>query len=289
MREGGRLWVRLALLLPLTGLLAVCFTVPLFIMLLVSLSRSALQQFEWAFTLESYVRFVSDPFYWQVLGDTLWLGVLVTAVTLVLGYPVAYHLAYTRTRWKPLLLVFVLSPLLVGIVIRCYGWMILLADRGLVNATLVERGVVAKPLPLMYNRFGVALALVHVFLPFMLLSLTGVLKRIDPALLEGAMTLGASPARAFWEVTAPLSLPGVLAGSLLVFSLAISSFVVPILLGGFKVYVLPIIVYEQVLSVFDWPFGAVNAIVLLVISLAIIAGYIRVSERAMRGLAGGPA
>ena len=115
-----------------------------------------------------------------------------------MGYPVAYHLALTRTRWKALLLVCVLSPLLVGIVIRCYGWMILLADRGLINGTLVEHGWLARPLPLMYNRFCVGVALVHVFLPFMILSLTGVIKRIDPALLEAGVSLGASPARTFW-------------------------------------------------------------------------------------------
>jgi putative spermidine/putrescine transport system permease protein len=178
----------------------------------------------------------------------------------------------------------VLSPLLVGIVVRCYGWMILLADRGLINASLVEGGWIAKPLPLMYNAFGVGIALVHVFLPFMVLSLTGVLKRIEPELLEASMTLGASPWRTFLEVTLPLSLPGILAGSLLVFSLAISSFVVPILLGGFKVQVLPMIVYEQMLSVFDWPFGAANAFVLLTLSLAIIAVYIKVTDRALRGV-----
>jgi putative spermidine/putrescine transport system permease protein len=284
MNEGPRLWVRVALLLPFTALLAVFFTAPLGIMAAVSLSRQSFGRFEWAFTLKNYTRFVTDAFYWGVLGDTLWLGLAVTAAALLLGYPVAYHLARTRTRWKPLLLVFVLSPLLVGIVIRCYGWMILLADRGLINGTLTEHGWLARPLPLMYNKFGVGIALVHVFLPFMVLSLTGVIKRIDPALLEAGMTLGASPARTFWEVTLPLSMPGILAGSLLVFSLAISSFVVPVLLGGFKVYVLPIIVYEQILSVFDWPFGAANAFILLLISLALIAGYVKITERALRGI-----
>jgi len=284
MREGPRLWVRVALLLPLTGILAVFFTVPLLLMAAVSVSHQSFGRFEWAFTLRSYTRFLTDAFYLGVLWDTLWLGLVVTAAALLLGYPLAYHLARTRTRWKPVLLVFILSPLLVGIVIRCYGWMILLADRGLINATLVDHGWLARPLPLMYNRFGVGVALVHVFLPFMVLSLTGVIKRIDPALLDASMSLGASPGRAFWEVTLPLSLPGILAGSLLVFSLAISSFVVPVLLGGFKVYVLPIIVYEQILSVFDWPFGAATAFILLVISLGIIAGYIKVTERALRGL-----
>src|SRR5689334_18049030 len=276
---------RLLLLLPFTALLGVFFAAPLLLMVLISVSRQSFGEMQWAFTLHHYARFFSDAYYVGVLWDTLVLGAIVTVVSLLLGYPVAYHLARTRSRLKPLLLVAILSPLLVGIVIRCYGWMILLADRGLINATLVERGWIARPLPLMYNRFGVAVALVHVFLPFMVLSLTGVLKRIDPHVLEAAMTLGASPGRTFLEVTLPLSLPGILAGSLLVFSLAISSFVVPVLLGGFKVQVLPMIVYEQVLSVFDWPFGAANAFVLLIISIALIAGYIRLTERALRGIA----
>src|SRR5215471_15910123 len=275
---------RVLLLGPYVLLLALFFATPLALMLLISLSRQSFGQLEWTPTLQHYVRFFTDAYYLGVLGDTLWLGAITTAVALLLGYPLAYHLARTRSRWKPLLIVCILSPLLVGIVIRCYGWMILLADRGLINATLVEHGWIRKPLPLMYNRFGVTVALLHVFLPFMVLSLTGVLKRLDPHLLEAAMTLGASPARAFLEVTLPLSLPGILAGSLLVFSLAISSFVVPILLGGFKVQVLPMIIYEQMLSVFDWPFGAANAFVLLAICVLLIAAYIQATERALRGI-----
>jgi putative spermidine/putrescine transport system permease protein len=275
---------RVLLLSPYTLLLVAFFVAPLALMLMISVSRQSFGEMEWTFTVHHYARFFSDGFYLGVLWDTLLLGVIVTAICLLLGYPLAYHLALTRSRWKPILIVFILSPLLVGIVIRCYGWMILLADRGLINATLMERGWLTKPLPLMYNRFGIAVGLVHVFLPFMVLSLTGVLKRIDPALIEASKTLGASPRRAFVEVTLPLSLPGILAGSLLVFSLAISSFVVPILLGGFKVQVLPMIVYEQILSVFDWPFGAANAFVLLVISVALIGLYIKVTERALRGI-----
>src|SRR5215510_4290362 len=272
------------LLGPLVVLLVVFFSAPLVLMLVTSFARESFGQITWQPTLHQYARFFSDTFYLGVLGDTLVLGAITTVAALLMGYPLAWHLARTRSRWKPLLIVFILSPLLVGIVIRCYGWMILLADRGLINATLVEHGWIRKPLPLMYNTFGVTVALVHVFLPFMVLSLTGVLKRIDPQLIEASQTLGASPARAFLEVTLPLSLPGILAGSLLVFSLAISSFVVPILVGGFKVHVLPMVVYEQVLSVFDWPFGAANAFVLLVIAVALIALYIKVTERALRGI-----
>src|SRR5215470_13718991 len=272
------------LLGPLVVLLVVFFSAPLVLMLITSFAQESFGQIAWHPTLHQYARFFSDAFYLGVLGDTLLLGALATVAALLMGYPLAWHLARTRSRLKPFLLVFVLSPLLVGIVIRCYGWMILLADRGLVNALLMDAGWRAKPLPLMYNRFGVVVALVHVFLPFMVLSLTGVLKRLDPHVLEAAMTLGASPVRAFLEVTLPLSLPGILAGSLLVFSLAISSFVVPILLGGFKVQVLPMIIYEQMLSVFDWPFGAANAFVLLALCVLLIAAYIRATERALRGI-----
>ena len=297
---------RALLLGPYVLLLGVFFLAPLALMLAISFSRQSYGQLEWSFTPQHYVHFFTDAYYLGVLGDTLWLGLLTTVASLLLGYPLAYHLALGGAQrlgmgaavsliffpilvifivfLKPLLIVFILSPLLVGIVIRCYGWMILLADRGLINESLVRAGWLAKPLPLMYNKFGVTLALVHVFLPFMVLSLTGVLKRIEPQLLEASQTLGASPRRAFFEVTLPLSLPGILAGSLLVFSLAISSFVVPILVGGFKVHVLPMVVYDQVLSVFDWPFGAANAFVLLVISVALIGVYIKVTERALRGI-----
>src|SRR5437763_11795235 len=213
---------RVLLLLPFTALLGVFFAAPLVLMMLISVSRQSFGELQWTFTLHHYARFFSDAYYVGVLWDTLVLGALVTVVSLLLGYPLAYHLARTSPRVKPLLLMAILSPLLVGIVIRCYGWMILLPDRGLINATLIEHGWLARPLPLMYNRCGVAVALVHVFLPALVLSLTGVLKRIDPHVLEAAMTLGASPPRAFLEVTLPLSLPGILAGSLPVVSLAIA-------------------------------------------------------------------
>jgi putative spermidine/putrescine transport system permease protein len=219
-----------------------------------------------------------------MLGQSVWLGLLTTLLTLLLGYPLAYHLAFTRSRFKPLLLFFLISPLLVGVVIRCYGWMILLADSGLINQWLKGSGVAPGGLPLMYNTFGIVLALVHVFLPYMVLSIVGVLRRIDPALVEAAQNLGASRPRILWEVIWPLTIPGVAAGCLLVFSLAISSYVVPILLGGFKVLLLPIVIYDQMLSLYDWPFGAANAMVLLAISLVILVAYFGLVDRLSRRL-----
>ncbi len=196
---------RVLLLGPYVLLLTVFFVAPLLLMLAISFSRQSYGQLDWAFTPQHYIHFFTDAYYLSVLADTLWLGVITTAVSLLLGYPLAYHLALTRSRWKPLLIVFILSPLLVGIVIRCYGWMILLADRGLINETLVQRGWLSKPLPLMYNKFGVVIALVHVFLPFMVLSLTGVLKRIEPQLIEASQTPARWRASGFDAHVVPLS------------------------------------------------------------------------------------
>lgn len=274
-------WTPFLLLLPAVVILAAFLTVPLAYFGVQSFQTN---DFDPTWTLENYERFLTDSFYLRMLGQTLWLGLLTTAITLLLGYPLAYHLATTGSRWKPLLLFFLISPLLVGIVIRCYGWMILLADNGLINGFLKSSGLAPRGLPLMYNAFGIVVALVHVFLPYMVLSVAGVIRRIDPALVEAAQNLGATRPRIFWEIIWPMSLPGVVAGSLLVFSLAISSYVVPILMGGFKVLLLPIVIYDQMLSLFDWPFGAANAMVLLVISLLILLGYFRLVEGLTRRL-----
>ena len=179
---------------------------------------------------------------------------------------------------------FILSPLLVGIVIRCYGWMILLADRGLINETLVQRGWLAKPLPLIYNKFGVTLALVHVLWPFMVLSLTGGAQANRAPAHRGLPdSRGVAAPRLLRGDAAPVASrhPGRLASRLLARDQLVRG---AHLAGGFKVHVLPMVVYEQVLSVFDWPFGAANAFVLLLISVALIAVYIKVTERALRGI-----
>ena len=273
--------VPMLLLAPAVAVLAAFLTVPLVYFGAQSLQTNELVP---SWTLDNYTHFFGDSLYLRMLGQSIWLGVQTTLLTLVLGYPLAYHLAFTRSRFKPLLLFFLVSPLLVGVVIRCYGWMILLADNGLINQWLKGAGLAPGGLPLMYNTFGILLALVHVFLPYMVLSIVGVLRRIDPALVEAAQNLGASRPRILWEVIWPLTIPGVAAGCLLVFSLAISSYVVPVLLGGFKVLLLPIVIYDQMLSLYDWPFGAANAMVLLAISLVILVAYFGLVDRLSRRL-----
>jgi len=169
----------------------------------------------------------------------------------------------------------VLAPMLTGIVVRTFAWMALLSDKGVINQTLISLGIVTQPLKLMYNETGIVIGLVHIYVPFMVLTLTGVIGRIDECLEQAAENLGASPSRAFLEVTLPLSLPGILAGSLLVFALSISAYVTPILLGGFQIMTLPILIYQQISANFNVGFAAALGIVLLLISLLLVIAYNR--------------
>ena len=167
------------------------------------------------------------------------------------------------------------SRFLTGIVVRTFAWMTLLSDKGVINQTLISLGLISQPLKLMYTETGIVVGLVHIYVPFMVLTLTGVIGRIDERLEQAAENLGASPLRAFIEVTLPLSLPGILAGSLLVFALAISAYVTPILLGGFQIMTLPILIYQQISANFNVGFAAALGIVLLMISLLLVIAYNR--------------
>ncbi len=230
-----------------------------------------------AFTTRNYARIMNDPYYLEVIWTTLRIGLLTTLFALVIGYPLAHWMARIRSRaGHALLLMAVLAPMLTGIVVRTFAWMTLLSDKGVINQLLISAGLVEKPLPLMYNETGIVIGLVHIYVPFMVLTLTGVIGRIDERLEQAAENLGASPLRAFVEVTLPLSLPGILAGSLLVFALAISAYVTPILLGGFQIMTLPILIYQQISANFNIGFAAALGMILLVISLLLVLGYNRV-------------
>jgi putative spermidine/putrescine transport system permease protein len=176
----------------------------------------------------------------------------------------------------------VIAPMLTGIVVRTFAWITILSDKGVINATLMAAGLIATPLPLMYNELGTVIALVHIYVPFMVLTLAGVIGRIDERLEEAAMSLGASPLRAFIEVTLPLSLPGILAGSLLVFALAISAYVTPYLMGGQQVLTLPMLIYQQVAATFNLAFAGALGVVLLVVSIALVVAYNHVLGRMSR-------
>jgi len=228
-------------------------------------------------TTRHYGRLIADPFYLEVIWTTLRIGLLTTLIALAIGYPLAHWMARIKSRaGHALLLMAVLAPMLTGIVVRTFAWMTLLSDKGVINQTLTSLGLITQPLKLMYNETGIIIGLVHIYVPFMVLTLTGVIGRIDERLEKAAENLGASPLRAFLEVTLPLSLPGILAGSLLVFALSISAYVTPILLGGFQIMTLPILIYQQISANFNVGFAAALGMVLLMVSLALVVAYNRV-------------
>lgn len=223
------------------------------------------------YTLANYAAVLTDPFYLLLIARTVGLGVLVTAICLLLGYPLALRIARAGPRLKSALIAVTLSPLLINLVVRTYAWLVLLGDTGVVNHWLQGLGLIGAPLPLGGNTFSVVVGLVHICLPLMTLSLIGVLERIDTALVDAADSLGASRGRVLTRVVLPLSMPGIGAGSLLVFSFAISAFVTPALLGGNRVSTISTLIYEKFTFSANWPVGATLVMVLLVINFAVVA------------------
>ena len=262
-------------ILPSALLFALFFFLPIGLMAVMSvLTGNPVVMPKVAFTTKHYVRMIGDPFYLEVIWTTIRIGLVTTLVALAIGYPLAHWMARIKSRTgHALLLMAVLAPMLTGIVVRTFAWMTLLSDKGVVNQTLMSLGVIGQPLKLMYTETGIVVGLVHIYVPFMVLTLTGVIGRIDERLEQAAENLGASPLRAFLEVTLPLSLPGILAGSLLVFALAISAYVTPVLLGGNNVLTLPMLIYQQVSASFNLGFAGALGVVLLVVSLALVFAY----------------
>ncbi|HYC63711.1 MAG TPA: ABC transporter permease [Reyranellaceae bacterium] len=234
-------------------------------------------------TSRHYERFINDTagIFHDALWDTIRIGLTTTVVALLIGYPLAHWMARMQSRiGHALALMAVIAPLLTGIVVRTFAWMTILQDKGVINTTLISMGLIEKPLALMYNEFGTVVALVHIYVPFMVLTLTGVIGRIDERLEQAARSLGAGRLRAFVEVTLPLSLPGILAGSLLVFALSISAYVTPSLMGGTNVLTLPMLIAQQVMGTpFNPNFAGALGVILLSVCLAIVIAYNRILAR----------
>jgi putative spermidine/putrescine transport system permease protein len=206
------------------------------------------------------------------------------AVCLVVGFPVAYNLARGNPRWTGFLYTLVLSPLLVGVVVRTFGWLIILSGNGVANRFLRDIGLTDAPLRLMNNEFGVIVGLVHVMLPLMILPLLSSLQAVNPALELAARSLGASRWTAFRRITLPMCMPGIQAGTILVFVLAVSAYVTPIMLGGAQVRTMPVLIVQQLIDNFRWPFGAALALILAASVGSIVFVYARITSRFMRGL-----
>jgi putative spermidine/putrescine transport system permease protein len=260
------------------------FVLPFGVMALLSvLTGNPLQRADVTLTLRNYARMADDTLYLESLVSTLKIGAITTLTALLLGYPLAHWLARIHSRLgHALLLMAVIAPMLTGIVVRTFAWIAILSDRGVINSSLAGLGLTAAPLHLMYNEFGTIVALVHIYVPFMVLTLAGVIGAIDERLEDAARNLGASPMRAFVEVTLPLSLPGILAGSLLVSALAISAYVTPYLMGGQQVLTLPMLIYQQVAATFNAAFAGALGVLLLVVSVVLVIAYNHVLARLAR-------
>jgi putative spermidine/putrescine transport system permease protein len=222
------------------------------------------------FTISNYSYFLQDWFYRSVLLKTLIIGLLVTLITLIMGYPVAYYVIRIKPMYKEFFMILLLCPLLISVVIRAYGWFVILGNEGIVNKTLIGLGLISQPIKLLFNSTAIVIGLVHALLPFMTISIMSVLDRIRKELEEAAQGLGANRRQIFLRVTIPLSIPGIVAGSVIVFSLSIAYYVTPSILGGGGEHVMATLVGEQVISLLNWPFGSAIATILMVIMFLIV-------------------
>ena len=265
---GARGW---GLLLPAILLLLLAFMLPVGMLVPTSFRPYVpLVGITSGFTVGYYTRLLSDWYYLEIIGRTLALGLTVTLSTLVIGYPMAFFLARTRSRWRNWLTILVVFPLLLNLVVRTFGWIALLAQNGLVNQALQALGMVQEPLKLLFTFAGLLIALTHIFLPFMVLVLLGPIQNIPRDVEDAARVLGASWGGTFLRVTLPLSAPGILSGSILVFVLTISALVTPRLLGGPTYQVMSTLIYDEFLQRLNWPAGSAEALLLTLMVLALV-------------------
>lgn len=236
-------------------------------------------------TLEHYARFFSDPFYLSSLGLTVATGVLVALLSIAVSYPLAYLFWRSSRRARAWLLVLLLSPFYVNVVVKVFGWMVLLARFGLVNSALVGVGVMTSPSDLLDTYPGLVVVLVHRCVPYMVLLIAGSMEHIDITLLESARVCGSGTSRVFRRVILPLSIPGVLAGGILAFSLTVAAFVIPLLVGGAtgRQFV-SVLMYQSVSVTQNWNMGAAMGAILLVASIGTIAAASRTLKSSRLGM-----
>ena len=232
------------------------------------------------FTLAAYAAVVGDPYYWQVFGRTGWVALLATALCLVVGAPEAVVLHRMRPPWRSVFLLVILAPLLVSVVVRAFGWSLVLGPAGFVNRALQALGL--EPVRMLYTPIAVVVALVHIMLPFMVIPVWTSLQKLDPMVENAALSLGASRFTVLRRVVLPQVLPGLLSGALIVFALSASAFAIPGLLGGRRLKMVATLIYDEYLHELNWPLGAAIAIALLAINLAVMLGTQALADSAWR-------
>ena len=261
------------MVLPAIFWLFIFFAIPLFFVVIVSfVGRTPYGQLVYEFTLNNYQRFL-EPLYVEIFIQTIVVALVTTIATFLLGYPLAYTIARLTGRYQQIGLILVMVPFWINFLVRSYAWVIILRTQGILNTFLLHIGVIDQPLSLLYNSSAVMLGMIYALLPFMVLPIYVSIEQLDGRLLEASYDLGASPAKTFFNITLPLTMPGVVAGSILVFISSLGMFVVPDIMGGAKSALIGNVIQNQFLSARDWPFGSALSIVLAGLSLVLIVLY----------------
>lgn len=268
-------WTPLWTLLPVSFWATVFIAVPLLLVLVVSfLRRGTYGGLVWEFNLHNYIRFF-DPLYLHVIGNSLLVALLTTVVCILAGYPFAYVVARSPRRYRNLLLMLIIIPFWSSSLIRTYSWIVLLRTEGVINNLLLSLGLIHQPLELLYNLGAVTLGMTYTLFPFMVLPLYASIEKLDPTLLEAARDLGARPWQAFRRVTLPLTMPGITSGSLLVFIPTLGLFFISDLMGGARTMMISNLIQNQFLTARNWPFGAAASVILMILTLVLVAVYLR--------------
>jgi putative spermidine/putrescine transport system permease protein len=266
------------LALPAAFLLVMAFIIPTVIVLCQAFSADG---------LAGFAKFFGSSFYMGILWKTVWMGVKVTFVALLLGFPTGYFIARSHSRYKNLMLICAVFPFLVSAVVRAYGWMVLLGDNGVINQILLGTGISSKPLKLLYNKTGVLIGLVHLLLPHMILSTAAVVQGIDRNIEYASQTLGANRFQTFFKVTLPLSIPGIITGCILVFISSMTAYVTPKLLGGSRYPLMSTLVQIEAQVNFNWAMAAAVSFILMFAILLFLLAINLSTSRLMNRLGGG--
>lgn len=273
---------RLALGVPAVLLLLVFLILPYAEMITMSFRTSQPgTMYGLGYTADHYRKVATDTLYLDALARSLLTAAAITFACLVISYPIAWHMSRARGRKALLLYACVASPLMIGVLIRNFGWMIVVNVDGPLNRALLSVGVIDRPMRLLFTQGLVALALVHVFTPFMVLPINNALRNINPAILEASRSLGAGRIATFWKVILPLSFPGMQPGLILVFVLATAAYVTPALLGGQMVSLMPTLVVQTLVGTFDWPLGAALAVMMATAAMAVVILFSLAAHRLM--------
>lgn len=274
-KNKGPLWT----LSPLVVWLSIFVAVPLlFVVTIGFLSRGVYGNVEFKFTVDNYLR-ILDPMYLKILLSSLWLSLVTTVICLAAGYPFAYFIANAPQKIRGILLMLIIIPFWTNSLIRTYAWIILLRTSGIINSYLMQFGIINEPIQFLYTNGAVVLGLAYTLFPFMVLPLYASIESLDKRYLEAASDLGARPWRTFWSITVPLTLPGIIAGCILVFIPTLGLFFIPDLMGGSKIMLISNFIKNQFLTARDWPFGSAASIVLIALTFVLLGIYIKILKK----------